>query len=83
MKKLLILGVVLLTPVMVAFGQTPQPQPQKEFTFKVSQAEVELIGEALGLLPFNKVAQLMNKLQIQLNTQQQPNLPVAPQAPKE
>jgi hypothetical protein len=74
MKKLLLASLLFATP---SFAQDVQ------FNLTVNNAEVVLIGKGLGSLPYNEVAQLMNKLQIQINHQQKPvTPPVAPVEPK-
>lgn len=41
----------------------------KEFDIKVTGADITLVGEALGMMPYGKVAPLMQKLQNQINKQ--------------
>ncbi len=65
MKKLIIAAMLLSTS---AFAQ------DKEITLKVAPADVQILGEALQMMPYGKVAPLMQKLQIQINAQ---NLPVS------
>lgn len=60
--KNLILAALIAVPV-IAFAQ------EKEINLKVTPADVQAIGEGLGSLPFNKVAPLMSKLQVQINAQ--------------
>lgn len=61
MKKLAVIGALLLSTS--AYAQ------EKEYDLKVNSTEVLLIGEALGLMPYGKVAPLMQKLQNQINSQ--------------
>lgn len=51
---------------------------QQEFTLKVTPAEINVIGEALGFMPYSKAAPLIQKLQVQVNAQSQPPAPVEP-----
>jgi hypothetical protein len=37
------------------------------FTLTLTAAEIQIIGEALGQLPFNVVARLISKIQDQVN----------------
>jgi hypothetical protein len=69
MKYLIIAGSLLLSTV--AFAQ----EADKKFNLEVSGADITLLGEALGMLPYGKVAPLMQKLQVQINAQQQPSAP--------
>lgn len=47
-------------------------QPDKEYNLKVSGPEVETLGKALGKLPFDDVAVLIQKLRTQIVDQQTP-----------
>ncbi len=64
----LIIGIVLLSTV--AHAQQPN-----EYNLKVSPQEIELIGKGIGLLPFNDVAALVQKLRSQVMEQQSPSKP--------
>lgn len=70
MKKLLIIGLICLPTLANA-------QEPTEFDFKLTKADIAVIGEALGKEPYNKVAPLLAKLQQQINAQMQPK-PVEP-----
>jgi len=61
MKKLILISLLLSTSA--AFAQ------EKEFNLKVKASQVQLLGEALGLLPYGKVAPFMVDLQQQINAQ--------------
>lgn len=54
-----------------AHAQTP------EVTLTVNQADLAVLSEGLGQLPYAKVAPLMQKLQAQVIKQQQPVEPKA------
>jgi hypothetical protein len=41
-----------------------------EYVFKLTQQEVQILGGALGVRPFNEVAALIQKLDKQLSEQQ-------------
>jgi hypothetical protein len=56
----------------VAFAQ------QQEFNLKLTAPEVETIGKALGKLPYEEVAILVNKLRQQIVEQQTKSVPVNP-----
>lgn len=61
MKKLVLAFLIFTTPV---FAQ------DVTFNLTVTNNDVLLIGKGLGALPYNDVAVLMNKLQLQINQQQ-------------
>lgn len=63
----------------VAYGQPANPI-EKPLTLTVTVPELNVIGKALGKMPFEDVAQLMAKLQQQV-TQQQQSTQVAPPVP--
>lgn len=67
MKKLLIIGLIWLPTLAIA--------QEKEFDFKLNEKDIAVIGEALGMMPYAKVAPLMVKLQQQINAQTQPPKP--------
>jgi len=73
MKKLILIAMLLSTSA--AFAQ------EKEFTLKVKASQVQLLGEALGMLPYNKVAPFMGELQTQINAQNEPPKVEAPKLP--
>lgn len=70
----------ILTSAVAIQAQTVSPQVIK---LELDDKDVNLIGEALGALPYNRVALLMQKLQIQINAQVKPNpapMPTNPNA---
>lgn len=74
-----IVAVVIATP---AVAQQPQSNPA-EYHLKITGAEVDLIGKALGTQPFSEVAPLVQKLRQQIMEQQQTPVPTPkPQEPK-
>jgi len=72
MKKLILIAILLSTSTAFA-------QQEKEFTLKLKGSQVQLLGEALGLMPYGKVAPFMGELQQQINAQNV-ETPVAPPA---
>lgn len=64
----------LIWPVafVLAFVVPTYAQQVQEMTLKVTPADVEVIGRALGKLPFDDVAQLIQKLRAQILEQQKP-----------
>lgn len=79
--KILALGAVLAATLLPVNAQ----QPTQLLNLSVDNADVALIGEGLGNLPYNKVAPLMGKLQKQINDQTNPPqlkgpLPTNPEA---
>lgn len=78
MRTMLIAGAALV------IATAAMAQAEKEFDLKLTGSEVNMVGEALGELPYKKVVPLMNKLQGQLNAQSQPPKPaVVPEEKKE
>lgn len=74
MKKLL-----WISACLVAFASPVEAQqtPPKEYNLKVTTADLELMGKALGKLPFDDVFALMQSLRSQvINQQQEANKPV-------
>jgi hypothetical protein len=72
---------VLALSWCTAQAQQPAP-PTKVYTFTdLSPADVALLGKALVKLPYEEVANLLAKMQKQINEQDQPANP--PQAGKE
>lgn len=65
LNPFLIVAVSLLLSTVV-YAQ----EADKKFNLEVSGADITLLGEALGMLPYGKVAPLMQKLQVQINAQQ-------------
>lgn len=63
--KNLSIGIVFALLSTNALAQVP------EYTVKITQPELNLIGRGLGGLPYNDVADLVNKLRSQIMEQQQ------------
>ena len=80
MKKLILIA-MLMVPATVYAQQLPMPTnpPDQTVKFEVTVQDLNLIGEGLGSLPFSRVAPLMNKLQAQINAQQQQAKPKEPE----
>lgn len=69
MKKLLIIGGCCFLPTAL-YAQTPvQPQPA-EYTIKLTTAEIDIVGKALGTQPYQDVALIIQKLRQQIVEQQ-------------
>lgn len=69
MKKALVFSLIMLaTPV---YSQQVAPV---EFNLKLTSQEVDILGEALGTLPYSKVAVLIQKIRQQIVEQQQPKV---------
>lgn len=64
MKRFIIALAMLSTPAMAQ-----QATPVKEYNLKITADEVTMLGDALGYLPYSKVAPLFQKLQQQINIQ--------------
>ncbi len=64
MKYLVIPFILLSTS---AFAQ----EAPKTFSLVLDMQEIAVVGKGLGMLPYGEVAPLMQKLQIQINQQQQ------------
>ena len=79
MKRLIwVLGFVAALAV-----PTLAQQQITEYTLKITPAEVETVGKALGKMPFEDVAKLIQKLQTQIVEQQVPRREdVKPEEPK-
>ena len=71
MKKLLLIGCVLICASQAVAQVTPS-----EYTLKVTPDDINIISEALGNQPFNKVVNLVGKLRQQVIEQQMPKAPV-------
>lgn len=79
MKKIIYPIAFLLTFAIPVWAQ------QQDFTLKVTNDDVNTIGKALGKLPFDDVAGLIQKLREQIVSQQQKSVEapiVAPAPPK-
>lgn len=66
MKKLIYPIAFLLAFAVPTFAQ------QQEITLKVNGDEINMIGKALGKLPYDDVAALIQNLRTQITNQQQP-----------
>lgn len=53
----------------MSFAQTPL-EPKREIVLTVNAEEIDVLGRALGNLPYATVAPLMAKLQMQIIAQQ-------------
>ena len=73
MKRFVIALVFLATPAM---AQNTQPT---EYNLKLSPAELDIVGKALGTQPFNDAAPLLNKLRQQV-VDQSPKPEAKPEA---
>lgn len=69
MKRLLLVAVLMLPTVVLAQSPTAS---EGELSLKVSNADVNTIGKALGLMPYGEVAALIEKLRQQIAMQQKP-----------
>lgn len=72
MKRWLLLVLFSILTLNYAVAQSSQSQSQQEYNLKVTGVELDLIGRALGLMPYNDVASLVQKLRQQVVEQQQP-----------
>lgn len=86
MRKYILVAVLMSG---VAFAQptpapapTVQPNQPAEYVLKLAPLDVELIGKALGGLPFNEAAPIIQKLRQQIVDQQQPLKSVPTVVPK-
>ncbi len=64
--KLIFIGCLVVSPVMAQ----EQPSQPAEYVLKITPQELDLIGKALGLMPYNDVASAMQKLRQQVIEQQ-------------
>lgn len=72
MKRWLLLVLFSILTLNYAAAQSSQSQSQQEYNLKVTGVELDLIGRALGLMSYNDVASLVQKLRQQVVEQQQP-----------
>lgn len=77
MKNLLI-SVSLFFIVSDAVAQ--QQPPVADYSLKLNSNEIDILGRALGKLPYEEVAVLIQKIRQQIISQQQPEPPK--EAPK-
>ena len=69
MRLKLILAASLIVSPAMAQEQSSQPS---EYVLKITPQELDLLGKALGGLPYNNVAPLLQKLRSQVVEQQKP-----------
>lgn len=62
------IAVALTMIPLVSYAQ-PAAQPQ-EYTIKLTTAEIDIVGKALGTLPYQEVALIIQKLRQQIVDQQ-------------
>ena len=72
MKRWLLLVLFSILTLNYAAAQSSQSQSQQEYNLKITGVELDLIGRALGLMSYNDVASLVQKLRQQVVEQQQP-----------
>lgn len=70
MKKILIIACCVL-PTLACSQPVQQPV---EYTIKLTAAEVDIVGKGLGLLPYQDVALIIQKLRQQIVDQQSAKL---------
>ena len=75
------LTVAIACAALLGFAVTQSRAQEKEFTLKVKASQVQLLGKALGLLPYGEVAPFMGELQTQINAQNEPPKVEAPAVP--
>ena len=71
MKRWLLLVLFSILTLNYAAAQSSQSQSQQEYNLKITGVELDLIGRALGLMSYNDVASLVQKLRQQVVEQQQ------------
>lgn len=64
--KLIFIGLLIASP---AVAQQPQIQPT-EYNLKITPQELDLLAKALGLMPYNEVVPMFQKLRSQIVEQQ-------------
>lgn len=74
MRNIILIAAMLSLSIV----SVPAQEATKEFNLKVNTTDIQTIGEALGSLPYAKVAPLMIKLQQQIN---EANMSKPPEAP--
>lgn len=65
--KFILIGSLIAIPAVAQEAQQPS-----EYVLKITPQELDQIGKALGVLPYNDVAQMIQKLRQQVVEQQQP-----------
>lgn len=76
MKKMLLITALIILPSFATAQNVPP-----EYILKVSPAQLEVIGKALGKLTFDEVATLMQQLRQQVVEQQQKLNPISTPTP--
>ena len=66
--KLIFIGCLIVSPAM-AQEQSSQPS---EYVLKITPQDLDLMGKALGTMPYNDIAPLLQKLRSQVVEQQHP-----------
>ena len=74
MKYLFIGTIFNILVGSVAFAQQADQQSSapSEYTLKITSQELDLLGRALGTMPYNDIAPLLQKLRSQVVEQQKP-----------
>lgn len=79
-RMCLAIALAAFAGLLLIKGAKAQQQPQ-EYTIKLTAAEVDIVGKGLGLLPYQDVALVIQKLREQIVAQQ--NKPVDGQSSSE
>lgn len=69
MKRIILATLLLTSP---AFAASALAADEVSYKFDLTPAEINIVAEGLGMLPYGKVAPLMAKLQQQINGQTKP-----------
>lgn len=80
MRKM-ILGAIFVLATSAVRAQ--QPVPTDPYTIKLTRGEIEIIGEALGNLPFNRVSPVIAGLQRQIMAEEAARAQPKEEKPKE
>ena len=71
MRLKLILSVrLIVSPAMAQEATQPVSSAPSEYTLKITSQELDLLGRALGTMPYNDIAPLLQKLRSQVVEQQ-------------
>lgn len=65
-------SVVIVMAATTAQAQTPVPP--SEYSIKLTAPEVDIVGKALGAMPYSEVALIIQKLRQQIVDQQSPKI---------
>jgi hypothetical protein len=80
--KLLKYSVSILMLSTAAIAQQPNQSPQpKEYVLRLTPDDVNVIGKALGRLPFDDVAMVIQSLRAQIIDQNTPKQPSTSKEP--